>query len=283
MKHRAFRLRRDCWTEELLHFNRCVCLTEAELNPLDAAAQEHAQSGQHLASASSSTSSPPFPSPTSTSTAADTIVKETSVSDGTCAEEVALPSERRDAKLHRVKETAPDAVVADTISLSERLNYEDRLDKRSRIDGGEEVAIRRGYFPFRALSVENELTALSKVVRNLQDKMSAFPTTLERDEVRVTFTHTYNFLLDQRDSHCPTFCFRVLLDFEACHDGSSFLARSCTISCGDLRFESTAIIEQPTDALFVCDVILERLKIKWTVRCTEAAHDKSLPHVSSFP
>lgn len=39
-------------------------------------------------------------------------------------------------------------------------------------------------FPFRALSADNELRALTEIVMCLLEARDAFPTTLEHDEVR---------------------------------------------------------------------------------------------------
>lgn len=52
---------------------------------------------------------------------------------------------------------------------------------RTEIDASVENS---GAFPFRALSAENELAALTEVVLKLHDAIRAFPTTIGCDEVR---------------------------------------------------------------------------------------------------
>lgn len=159
---RVFRLRRDCWAKELLHFNRCACLTASELDCLDAQRPWDVQRS-------------PIAATTTTTTTTLTSTPAGSSSGGNCEDVAHCDNGGKPARKEPDKNGKVDAAFSNGV---ERGTRRDRTEIDARVEDS-------GAFPFRALSAENELAALTEVVLKLHNAIGAFPTTIGCDEVRI--------------------------------------------------------------------------------------------------
>ena len=162
---RKVRIRRGQWSSDLLQFNRCACLAVSELNHLEA--QEDARSADH---------------PSQSRPGADVAQARKAIGGArqavTCAASEPFCSR-------------PGADFGDErIVKGRRLPLDEEDARGSQLPSGESCYSNasRG-FPGRALSVENELAALTEIVVQLLEARDVFPTKLESDEARLMISN----------------------------------------------------------------------------------------------
>lgn len=163
---RVFRLRRDFWTTEMLHFNRCACATASELDYLDA---NRARTDVDLP-ATATRLTPAGGSPEN---------------DGDDDTTRTPPATCNRGKLSTAKRLDLAAKQEMNGSFSAGIGVWQSRQGKAEIGG--DVALGNGGFPYQALSPENEMAALKELILSLRDTINAFPTSLGCDEVRECF------------------------------------------------------------------------------------------------
>lgn len=220
-RRRILRVRRDVWSPELLRFCRCACLTAPELDNLEAGAKQQAatrplgsspaglmggtRSGLCSASEESSTAHGTgcFQRRSTEATRLDgkgEDGKARCLVAGTAAFYGNGPPTRGSPQVEEKQSSATpdgrrrrqrDGRDAGAERAISKADGRERASEAGGEEGGSVAAARDGCrFPCKALSVQNEVSALTKAMDCFVQARDAFPTTLDHDEARNSSIHT---------------------------------------------------------------------------------------------